>query len=377
MIPVPPPPRKRRGCLFWGLLIAGSAILLLVLLLVAVVVYNRNNQGIVSPPNGSPLPTQPPVSPAGTTALVSKFWIQQGNNNRPVDIVMPPDVAPGERLPAVVVLHGLGGNPGQFMPQAGWYDAVAARRFIAVAPAGLNNSWNADGCCRPATLFGTDDVSFIDAVVTDLTHRPNVDPSRIYIVGVSNGAMMAFRYLCAHADRIAAAGAVIGSNIAGCQPSRPISVLEVAGRADLTVPYDGGNSVAGIIVASKPFPSMIGSTAAIAKTDGCSAEPAAATSPTASVTVQKWTGCRSGLEVQLVSLAGWDHDWPKAPTYDATRLLRHQVLSGTTWARRDREDGWAARPARDRLVCSTSTSRRSLSRLEPEASSPCSNRKVR
>ena len=66
---------------------------------------------------------------------------------------------------------------------------------------------------------------------------------------------------------------------------------------------------------------MLGSTSAIAKTDGCGPDPQPSAALTPSVSVQRWSGCTTGVDVQLVTIAGWGHEWPTAPTYDATAAV--------------------------------------------------------
>ena len=70
-------------------------------------------------------------------------------------IVSPPDAQEGEQFPVVFVLHGHSTSPGQAMQWGGWGQAVVERRFIAVIPEGVGQSWNAGGCCRTAGQ-GTD-----------------------------------------------------------------------------------------------------------------------------------------------------------------------------------------------------------------------------
>ncbi len=70
----------------------------------------------------------------------------------------------------------------------------------------------------------------------------SVDPGRVFVTGVSNGAMLAYRYACEEAERVQAIASVAGSvTVEDCRPSRPVSVLELRGSADPLVPFEGGS----------------------------------------------------------------------------------------------------------------------------------------
>jgi len=73
---------------------------------------------------------------------------------------------------------------------------------------------------------------------------------RIYMVGLSNGGMLAYRYAAERTVRLAACAVVAGaidSRIDSADPvwtlpvpDRPLPMLILHGDADPTVPYDGG-----------------------------------------------------------------------------------------------------------------------------------------
>ena len=144
--------------------------------------------------------------------------------------------------------------------------------FIAVFPQGVNDSWNMGPCCPPANLIGVADPAFLDALVADMIDRDDVDESRMYLTGFSNGALMVYAYACDHPEVFAAVAPMAGTNVTGCRPDRPVSLLHQHGDADLVVPYGGGVAL-GSLVSSAPFPSVEDSVAAWAAADGCSAEP--------------------------------------------------------------------------------------------------------
>jgi polyhydroxybutyrate depolymerase len=106
---------------------------------------------------------------------------------------------------------------------------------------------------------------------------------------------------------VSAVGSVAGAVRAECQPSRPVSVLEIHGTEDTLVPYQGGEPSAVEAQGALPYaptPAMMQRWAEVA---GCSPPaPAIVAGP---VTTEAWTGCRNGIAVRLVTVQGAGHIW--------------------------------------------------------------------
>ena len=73
------------------------------------------------------------------------------------------------------------------------------------------------------------------------------DPHRVYVIGFSNGGMMALRMMCEATEvfaAIAAIGASLPAEVApGCKPAAATPVLLMNGTADPFVPFEGGQVV--------------------------------------------------------------------------------------------------------------------------------------
>src|SRR5262245_39382261 len=146
------------------------------------------------------------------------------------------------RAPTVIVLHGALVSAESTVSWYGFGKAVRRRGFAAVFPRGIDFLWN-DG--RAAALgSGADDVDFLRRLARDLVTLGTADPARLYIVGVSNGGMMALRMLCEAPEPFAGAGAIIASMPtdvgAACRLRRPMPVIMFNGTADALIPYGGG-----------------------------------------------------------------------------------------------------------------------------------------
>ena len=106
--------------------------------------------------------------------------------------------------------------------------------FILVFPQGVDNppSWNA-GIGAYGPTGDANDVQFTSDLISYFEHNYCVDTHRIYVAGYSLGGGMAYRIACTLSDQIAAFATVAGAFYripGGCNPSRPIPVLEFTVR---------------------------------------------------------------------------------------------------------------------------------------------------
>ncbi len=311
--PVDPP--RGRGCGFWGCASVLIAVMIVVVGLGGFVVWVRHDQGISTIGSGVPGETPPYSTSTGNPVGYLSVVIQQGPFARRADVFAPARLRAGEQLPLVVVLHGHSSNSDLARGMGGWDVQAAKHRFIALLPNGIGESWNAGNCCRPAMTMGMEDVAYVDAAINVMTARPEVNPAKVFMVGESNGGMMTYRYLCAHADRIVAAASVIGTNVSGCEPSRALPFLHVAGTSDEVVPYGGGSSGPARLLAGGDFPPVRDTIAALAGAQGCAAP---ASTVDGSVETVTYAPCDNGSRVQFVTITGLTHVWPRGEPYDAS-----------------------------------------------------------
>jgi polyhydroxybutyrate depolymerase len=201
------------------------------------------------------------------------------------------------RVPLVIALHGYGdGHDARSLENRSQYDALATQeKFVVAYPEGVNISWNGGICCG-----GSDsDVTFIKDLIAKLIGDGSVDSKRVFAVGVSNGAMMAQRLGCELAGQITAIASVSGTlGIDSCSPSRAVSILEMHGTADGTIPYEGGSgSELSIMTVMQGW----------AMRDGC---PASAVETETGITkTYKWAPCRDRSTVVLDAIVGGGHNW--------------------------------------------------------------------
>lgn len=155
--------------------------------------------------------------------------------------------------PLVIALHGTGGSARQMEATYGLNEKADKEAFVVAYPEGVRSSgalgirtWNAGTCCDYAMENNVDDVGFIRELITHLTSEFTINPKRIYVTGMSNGGMMAYRLACELADKIAAIAPVSSTMMATrCEPARTLPILHIHSLLDTKVPYSGGIGIGG------------------------------------------------------------------------------------------------------------------------------------
>lgn len=172
--------------------------------------------------------------------------IQQGGRERTY-VVRAPSTLPRETsVPLVIVVHGGGGNARNAETMTGFTAKAEAERFIVVYPEGTSRrapllTWNAGHCCGYALEQRVDDVAFIRALIEELAAKYRIDRKRVYVTGMSNGAMMAHRLGIELSDKIAAIAPVVGTVFGDeARPRARVSAIMINGMLDEFVPYHGG-----------------------------------------------------------------------------------------------------------------------------------------
>jgi polyhydroxybutyrate depolymerase len=122
--------------------------------------------------------------------------------------------------------------------------------FIVVYPQGYKGHWNDCKLKGPfaAKIENVDDVGFLQALVQRLVKDYDVDPTHVYVTGVSNGGAMAIRLALQTPDFARAYAAVVASvpapeNMAVSAAGKPVSMLLMNGTADPMNPWNGGDVV--------------------------------------------------------------------------------------------------------------------------------------
>lgn len=270
---------------------------------------------------------------AACGAYAEPIELKVGDRVAPAFLPFDPPEGP---MPVVVMLHGYGTTGPRNDRYLGLSEAAAARGVATIVPEGTQDEdgerfWNAFDSCCDFDGSEVDDVGFILGLIDALGERVAVDPTRVYLVGYSNGGFMAFRAACDHPERFAAIAPIVGAldgDPAACAPSLPVSLLHIRAVDDQTIRYDGGE------IEGFPYESAQSSASRWAALSGCGDAPEdgeardlLAGRDGDETTAQRWPGCPSGVDVELWSMQGAGHIpryRDEAPELVLDFLLAHQ-----------------------------------------------------
>jgi polyhydroxybutyrate depolymerase len=195
----------------------------------------------------------------------------------------------------------------------GFGDEAEKEGFVLVSPDGLGDpkGWNVG--YLDLGLHHADDVRFIELLIARIQAEVGIDAKRIYVVGHSNGAMLAELVGSKLGYEVAAIAAVAGtiglrrpdgSYDEIPKPADPVSVLLIHGVKDPMVGYGSDSSAmlkgVGALEAAQWW----------AAADGAGDMPLTETSQNGNLVTRTYTGGRSLTEVELLTILNGAHEWP-------------------------------------------------------------------
>lgn len=228
---------------------------------------------------------------------------------------LPKAYEPRTKRPLLICLHGAVSSYRNAIKTFGLNDEADKESFIIAYPNGTSRfgqrlaTWNAGGCCGYAADHKINDVGFVRSLIASLEQNYAIDENRIYLVGFSNGGMLAYS-LAAEMPGVFAGLAVLSGWMNGQQQqlSKPVSAFIVHGSEDKSVPLMGGSGKwarYGIELGARPLNETV---AYWIRNDGCSSVPQVTKS--GALTRYLYAGGRGGTEVELCLIEGYGHAWP-------------------------------------------------------------------
>lgn len=197
--------------------------------------------------------------------------------------MMLPASGTAASMPVVIVLHGCCTTPLVEIERSGF--TSVAGKSVLVYPSGYSERWNAGDCCG---YTSADDVTFISDVVAGvLSEVPQADPSRVYLVGYSNGGRMAYRLACEVPQLFAAVGIFAALPVQECTNPAPVKILVAASEDD--------DNAWPVVQENILSPTVRGEVAFYRRVNGCA---------------EDGTACASGKTATLVLYPGANHTWP-------------------------------------------------------------------
>jgi predicted esterase len=148
----------------------------------------------------------------------------------PAYLVSPPEMVTGVRIPLIVVLHGAGGSSREGLELLAWQ--VKHAGVVVLAPESTGGTWDAIH-----GRFGPDVAAINDAL--NLTFATTaIDPTRICLAGLSDGASYALGLGLANGDLFTHVVAFSPGFVPQAEPAGSPSVFISHGTDDGVLPID-------------------------------------------------------------------------------------------------------------------------------------------
>lgn len=285
--------------------------------------------------------TQARILPAAAnlTGGVSVNTLRAGGRERSYQLYVPKKA---RRAPAglVIAFHGGGQNVKRFSEGVSVTEMADRYGFVVALPQGIKNTWNAGGN-PPAGYAETnriDDLSFVSAMLDQLTATGRIDPDKVYAMGVSKGGMMAYWAACNMPARFAAIAVVAGTLSApDCPRFDDTSLLHIHGENDQNVPFYGGRGA--YTAKGSYWPSAFDGIQKFKQAENCTAQETV--SRVAPDTLCRSYSCSGSESVEYCLVDDGGHAWPGgqsskrhkkrgiyvSPYFDATSYIANFFLA--------------------------------------------------
>lgn len=240
----------------------------------------------------------------GSISAQSTFSFMHNGINRTYILYLPQS-ASTEAMPLMLALHGFTQNGQTMMGLSGFNALAEEHQFVVAYPYGVNTSWNVG----VAGGSGVDDVGFLLALIDTIATKANIDQSRVYASGFSNGGFMSYRLACEASHRIAAiapvAGTMVNATYNACFPTRPMPLIHIHGTSDFIVPYNGSTTFQSVDVSVEYWTTG----------NNCPTQPEVFQYPdlvadNSTVEAYVYGLCNEGVEVRLLKINNGGHTWP-------------------------------------------------------------------
>ncbi|NDJ85756.1 MAG: hypothetical protein GYB66_07710 [Chloroflexi bacterium] len=250
-----------------------------------------------------------------------------GGTSRSYALYVPPSYDPAAPTPLVMALHGRPSNSYGIAYLMDFNAVANEEGFIVVYPDGIDQGWNYVEGFPSYDYSEVDDVGFLRVLISDLAVDLNIDQSRIYVTGFSNGGFMTQRLACDAPDTFAAF-AIIGATLSPifdevCRDTPAVPILFMHGTDDQSVPWDGIIMDDTIVTLSVPDTVTFWVGHNDCSPNGVEAEdlPPGGDSPGTAVSVFRFGGCANDTRVDFYWIQGGGHNIPGVPgRLDAARF---------------------------------------------------------
>ncbi len=264
-------------------------------------------------------------------------------------IHVPPDLDPDQPVPLLFMLHGTGQRGPELQAVSDVDRFADAAGVITVYPEaqtiGTIHAWAA-----PLTIGaerGVDDPAFFNEMIDVLVAEFNVDETRLFIAGISNGGVASQWIGCQLNDRLlgfaSVAATVLTEIVNTCSPAGPMATMFFLGTDDPIFLWDG------VVGPNFEQLSAEASVSFHADLNSCGGTPTVTPvqdfvpQDSSTVSIWEYDGCEGGIKILMYGVDGGSHTWPGSPVESpglgctsrdihASQIIIDFLLSGGTMA---------------------------------------------
>ena len=238
------------------------------------------------------------------------------------------------RRSLVICLHGGDETPESFMriTRRGFNKLSENNNFVVAYPEALNNYWNdaREDSISLSHYEKVDDIGFIDKTVQYAIDSFRIDPQRIFVTGLSDGGLMAFRLACELQGRIKGIATVAASisldQLVECNIDTTLSIMAINGTRDPVLSYYGGQMIVDDMERGSMLP-IEDAIEFLLEKNGCTEKPThrdIANRDTFDETRSEkyiYSNCSTGSKIVLIKVNNGGHTWPGGRQYEGQRNI--------------------------------------------------------
>lgn len=231
-------------------------------------------------------------------------------------VFLPPNYNPQKPYPVLFVFHGGLRNALNILEITRFRNYQKEYDFILIAPNGLGwfnqetfLTWDAGNCSGYAHYLHADDPSFVKSILDEVSNLYNIDKKRLYLTGMSNGAMLCYKLVRTLPGVFAGIAPVSGAmNRDNPPPYKPIPVIIFHGTADMRILYDGGTPRDFWEEKSRIDKPVSYAVNFWIKNNKCGLTPII--TKKGNLVITEYTNCENNANVKLYTIIGGQHAWP-------------------------------------------------------------------
>lgn len=226
----------------------------------------------------------------------------------------PENIYPG--APLLFALHGWTGSAQAIMEYSGLNALADEHGFAVCYPQGLLDEdgfthWNAG-----LEISTVGDLEYLIELANFLQETHDLSSECTFSCGFSNGGFMGYHMACEASEVfrgiVSVNGAMSAHDWLNCDPSSPVSIMEIHGTADLEVPYTGMPDIGGGWGPSGSSPEIIDFW--VEENQCTSSEsfdfPNSSLEDGTLTDMVKHSGGLEGSQVWFYTVTNGPHDWP-------------------------------------------------------------------